>query len=185
MRGGGYALELAPTAVDLHQYEALVSAAQAAGADDAERAVGLFADAEALWRGDVLADFTYEEFAQPTIARLTELRLAAIEERVELDVALGNVEAGIIELEALVAAHPLRERLAALMVALYRAGRQADALRVPGRAPRPRGGARLEPGPELRRLEAAILAHDESSTRPRRARGTPPERSVAARSSKR
>ena len=95
MRGGGYALELAPTAVDLHQYEALVSAAQAAGADDAERAVGLFADAEALWRGDVLADFTYEEFAQPTIARLTELRLAAIEERVELDVALGNVEAGI------------------------------------------------------------------------------------------
>jgi predicted ATPase len=133
-----------------------------------ERALALFAEAESLWRGAVLVDFAYEEFAQPTIARFNELRLEAIEERVEIEIALGNVDDGIIELEALVAAQPLRERLRGqLMVALYRAGRQADALRTFQEGRRILADELgLEPGPELRRLEAAILAHDASLDAP-------------------
>ena len=132
MRGGGYALELPPEAVDVHRYEQLVAAGQAAAADgDPSRAVGLLAEADSLWRGDALADFTYEEFATAAITRLSELRLAVIEERIDLELALGRHQGVIVQLEALVAAHPLRERLRGLlMLALYRAGRQADALRV-------------------------------------------------------
>ena len=122
-----------------------------------------------MWRGDALADFAYEEFAQPTINRLSELRLAAIEERIELELALGRLDEGIIELDGLVAAYPLRERLRGqLMIALYRAGRQADALRVfqDGRHILAEELG-LEPGPELRRLEAAILAQDPELDAPR------------------
>jgi predicted ATPase/DNA-binding SARP family transcriptional activator len=162
MRGGGYVLDLPPDAIDVHRYESLVAAGRAVAGADPERAVAVFVEADSLWRGDPLVDFAYEEFAQPTITRLTELRLAVIEERVELEVALGRVDDGIIDLEALVAAYPLRERLRGqLMVALYRAGRQADALRVfqDGRDVLVEELG-LEPGPELRRLEAAILAQD-------------------------
>src|SRR5262249_49299985 len=131
MRGGGYVLDLPADAVDAHRYEDLIAAGRAVAADEPEAAVALFTQADALWRGDVLADFAYEEFAQPTIARMSELRLAVTEERIELELTLGRVDDGIIELEALVAAHPLRERLRGqLMVALYRAGRQADALQA-------------------------------------------------------
>ncbi len=77
MRGGGYALELPAEAVDLHRYEALVAAARAAADAEPEHALALYVDADALWRGTALVDFAYEEFAQPTIARLTELRVAA------------------------------------------------------------------------------------------------------------
>jgi DNA-binding SARP family transcriptional activator len=162
MRGGGYALALPADAVDLHRYESLVAVARAAADTEPNDAVALFGEADALWRGDVLVDFVYEEFAQPTIVRLTELRLAALEERVDLELALGVLDEGIVELEALVAAHPLRERLrGALMVALYRTGRQADALRVyqEGRHILAEELG-LDPGPELSRLEGAILAHD-------------------------
>jgi len=164
MRGGGYVLDVPADAVDIGRYEHLLAQAREAADGAPERAVALFTEADALWRGDALADFAYEDFCQPTIVRLNELRLAAIEERIELQIALGNVRDGIIELEALVAAHPLRERLRGqLMVALYRAGRQADALRVfqEGRHILAEELG-LDPGPELRRLEAAILAHDTS-----------------------
>jgi DNA-binding SARP family transcriptional activator len=180
MRGGGYVLALPADAVDIHRFEALVAAARAAAADDAERAVALFTEAESLWRGDALVDFAYEEFAQPTIARLSELRLVAIEERVELELALGRLGSAT-ELEALVAAHPLRERLRGhLMVALYRAARQADALRTfqEGRHILAEELG-LEPGPELRRLEAAVLAHDASLDAPA------PSRSDVARPTRR
>ena len=163
MRGGGYVLDLPADAVDIHQFEQLVAAARAAAAsDDAPAAIARYTEAESLWRGDALADFAYEEFAQPTINRLSELRLAAIEERIELELVLGRLDEGIIELDGLVAAYPLRERLRGqLMIALYRAGRQADALRVfqDGRHILAEELG-LEPGPELRRLEAAILAQD-------------------------
>ena len=185
MRGSGYVLDLPADAVDIHRFEQLVTDARAAAvSDDPQRAVALLTEAESLWRGDALADFAYEEFAQPTINRLSELRLAAMEERIELELALGLDEA-TVGLESLVAAYPVRERLRGLlMIALYRAGRQADALRVfqDGRHILA-DELGLEPGPELRRLEAAILAQDPSLdapvTEPRateaKRRGTIPE----------
>ena len=163
IRGGGYALEVPTDAVDVHRYEQLVAAGRAAvEAGDLVGAVARFADADALWRGDPLADFTYDEFAAPAIGRLSELRLAVVEERVDVELALGRHRGATVELEALVTAHPLRERLRSLlMVALYRSGRQADALRVfqDGRLVLGEELG-LEPGPELRRLEAAILSQD-------------------------
>ncbi|MDQ1481261.1 MAG: hypothetical protein QOI44_2122, partial [Actinomycetota bacterium] len=124
MRGGGYALELPPDAVDVHRYEQTVAAGQAAAAEgDPSRAVALLAEADSLWRGDPLADFTYEEFAAAAITRLSELRLAVTEERLDLELELGRHQGAIVQLEQLVAAHPLRERLRGLlMLALYRAG---------------------------------------------------------------
>ena len=169
MRGGGYALELPPEAVDVQRYEQLVAAGQTSAADgDPSRAVGLLAEADSLWRGDALADFTYEEFAAAAIARLSELRLAVIEERLDLELELGRHQGVIVQLEELVAAHPLRERLRGLlMLALYRAGRQADALRVFQDGRHILGEELgLEPGHELRRLESAILAQDRSLDAP-------------------
>ena len=168
MRGGGYALELAPEASDVHRYEQLVAAGQAAAGGDPSRAVALFAEAESLWRGDPLADFTYEEFAAAAIARLSELRLAVIEERLDLELALGRHQGVIVQLEALATAHPLRERLRGLlMLALYRAGRQADALRVFQDGRHILGEELgLEPSHELRELESAILAQDRSLDAP-------------------
>ena len=131
-RGGGYALEVPPEAVDLHRFEQLVAAGRASAASgDLARAIDLLAEAESLWRGGALAEFAYEEFASAEITRISELRLAAVEERLDIELQLGRHRVVIGELEALVAAHPLRERLRGLlMIALYRAGRQADALRI-------------------------------------------------------
>jgi predicted ATPase/DNA-binding SARP family transcriptional activator/tetratricopeptide (TPR) repeat protein len=161
-RGGGYVLELPPEALDVHRFERLVAEGRAVAAEEPERAAGLLAEADALWRGEPLADFTYEDFAAPAIARLSELRVAAAEERIDAELRLGRHLGAIVELEPLVADHPLRERpRGLLMVALYRAGRQADALRAyqEGRhALADELG--LEPAAELRRLEAAILAQD-------------------------
>ena len=168
MRGGGYVLELPPEAIDVHRYERLVAEGRAAGGSDPARTIALFAEADALWRGDALADFTYEDFASTTITRLSELRLAAVEERLDIELRLGRHQVAIGELESLTTAHPLRERTRGLlMVALYRAGRQADALRVYQDGRRLLAdGLGLEPGPELRQLEAAILAQDESLDAP-------------------
>ena len=129
-RAPGYVLRLAPDAVDASRFERALDAARQLVAG------GVFPEAEqtlrealALWRGEPLADFRYEPFAQAEIARLEELRLGAVELRLEALVALGRHAEAVPELEALARAHPLRENLRRLlMLALYRSGRQADAL---------------------------------------------------------
>lgn len=169
MRGGGYALELPADAIDVHRHEQLIVAGRAAATDgDLHRAVALLVEADSLWRGDPLADFAYEDFAVGAIARLAELRLAVAEERLDLELQLGRHQAAIVQLEELVTAHPLRERLRGLlMLALYRAGRQADALRVFQEGRHLLGEELgLEPGHELRALEAAILTQDRSLDAP-------------------
>jgi predicted ATPase/DNA-binding SARP family transcriptional activator len=169
MRGAGYALELPADAIDVHRFEGMVVAARAAVVDgDLSGAAGLLAEAESLWRGTALADFSYDEFAAGTITRLSELRLAVIEERLDIELQLGRHQEAVAELEELVAALPLRERLRGLlMLALYRSGRQADALRVfqEGRHLLAEELG-LDSGHELRALEAAILAQDHSLDSP-------------------
>ncbi len=166
MRSGGYVLEIEPEAVDVHRFERLV--AQGRAASDPDETVALLTEAERLWRGDALGEFAYEDFASLPAARLHELRLAAMEERLDTELERGRHQAAVVELESAVAAHPLRERLRGLlMVALYRAGRQADALRVFQEGRTILGEELgLEPGPELRRLEAAVLAHDPALSAP-------------------
>ena len=164
-RGGGYALEVPPEAVDLHRFEKLVAAGRAKATNGAlARAIEVLAEADRLWRGGALAEFAYDEFASAEVGRISELRLAAVEERLDIELQLGRHRAVIGELEALVTAHALRERLRGLlMIALYRAGRQADALRIFQEGRRILGEELgLDPGPELRQLEAAILAQDSS-----------------------
>ena len=162
MRGGGYVLELPTEAVDVHRYERLVAEGRATAGTNRERAIALLAEADSLWRGAVLSEFAFEEFAATTTTRLSEMRLAATEERLDLELQLGRHQGVIGELESLVAAHPLRERpRGLLMLALYRSGRQADALRAYQDGRRLLGEELgLEPGPELRQLETAILNQD-------------------------
>jgi predicted ATPase/DNA-binding SARP family transcriptional activator len=159
----GYALGIDPGAIDFRRFEVLLERARVAlGSGDPERAGEVLRAALALWRGEALADHLFDEFAQHEIARLEEMRMEAIEERLAAELASGRDADIVGELSALVAENPLRERLRGqLMLALYRAGRQAEALETM------RTGRRLlvdqlgiEPGPELRRLERMILAHD-------------------------
>jgi hypothetical protein len=119
-------------------------------------------EALALWRGPALADLAYEPFAQAAVGRLEELRLAALERRIDADLALGRHADLVAELEELVAQEPLRERLRAqLILALYRCGRQADALEVYQAARRTLAEElALEPSPALRELELAVLRQD-------------------------
>jgi predicted ATPase/DNA-binding SARP family transcriptional activator len=169
MRGGGYVLDLERNSIDIHRFEDLVGEARAAAGDgDDPRARELLVTAASLWRGHALAEFVYEDFAASVSSRLSELRLTAIEDRLELDLRLGNHTAVVSELESLVSAHPLRERLRGLlMLALYRSGRQADALRAfqDGREVLAEQLG-LDPSPELRSLEGAILAHDPALAAP-------------------
>jgi DNA-binding SARP family transcriptional activator/class 3 adenylate cyclase len=124
-RSPGYLLLVEPDEVDVHRFTRLVAEAQSA---EPEERVVLLAEALALWRGPPLADFTYESFAQEEIRRLEGLRLAAVELRADAELGLGRQDEIVGELEALVAANPLRERLCCLlMLALYRCGRQAEA----------------------------------------------------------
>src|SRR4051812_5999520 len=156
-RTPGYLLHVAPGELDLDRFRQLVEDSRAA--DDP---VALLRAAERLWRGPPLADLEDERFAHAEIGPLAELLPSAIEERVAAELALGRHAALVPELEALVEAYPLRERLRAqLMLALYRAGRQADALAA-YRAGRVRlvEELGLNPGPELVALETAILRHD-------------------------
>jgi len=158
-RAPGYLVRVEPGELDLHRFEDLVESADGA---DPETASKLLGDALAVWRGPPLADLAFEDFAQAEIARLEELRLAALEQRIDADLALGREARIVPELEALVREHPLRERLRGqLMLSLYRAGRQAEALAAY------RGYRRLlddelglEPSEGLKSLEKAILAHD-------------------------
>ena len=158
-RAPGYILRLAPDELDLYRFERLV--AEANECDPATAAARL-REALALWRGPPLADLAYESFAQPAISRLEELRLLALERRIDADLDLGRHTEVIGELEALVAQYALRERLRAqLMLALYRSGRQADALGV-YRSIRAALVEQLgiEPSTALRELEQAVLSQD-------------------------
>jgi class 3 adenylate cyclase len=164
-RAPGYVLETEPERVDVHRFTQLVDDGRIAlQGGDAVAAEGALREGLDLWRGPALVDFLYEPFAQTEIARLEELRLVAVEERVDADLALGRHVELVSELEGLVTAHPLRERpRAQLMLALYRSGRQADALAA-YRAARDTllDELGLEPGPDLKQLEGAILRQDES-----------------------
>ena len=169
-QAAGYVLQVPPDKLDVHRFKALLELGrrELAGGE-AERASATLRDALALWRGPPLADLALEPFAQSEIARLEELRLAALETRIEADLALGRQDSLVPELETLVAAHPYREGLRAqLMLALYRSGRQAEALETYRRARRTFSEELgIEPGPRLRELEGAILRHDSSLETPR------------------
>jgi DNA-binding SARP family transcriptional activator len=168
-RPAGYELRVRRQALDLHRFETAVEAGSAAlAAGDPGRASDLLRSALALWRGPPLAEFAYEPFARPASTRLDELRLVALENRIEADLALGRHLDVVGELQSLVAQHPLRDRLRGhLMLALYRSGRQAEALEAY------RDGRRvfvedlgIEPSPALQELERAILRQDPSAAAP-------------------
>jgi DNA-binding SARP family transcriptional activator len=169
-RSPGYLIRVHPGELDLDRFEHLVED----GSADSLR------EALALWRGPALADVAYESFAQAEIHRLEELRLLATERRIEADLATGRDAELVGELEELVREHPLREQLRALLMrALYRSGRQAEALAVYAAA---RGmlvdELGLEPGPVLRDLEQAILRHDPSLETPRDSVPVAPSRAL-------
>jgi peptide/nickel transport system substrate-binding protein len=164
-RGHGYLLRVEPGELDVDRFRGLVEQGRHALAlGKAEHAAGVLRAGLDLWRGPALADFAYEPFAQAAIAQAEELRLAAIEERVEADLALGRHGELVAELQALVEQHPLRERARGqLMLALYRCGRQAEALQAYQdyrKAMAEQLG--LDPSPALRQLEESILKRDRS-----------------------
>jgi len=177
--GTGYRLIAAPEDTDAGRFEELL--AEARPLERAPAAAKL-REALGLWRGPALADFAYDEFARSEIDRLEDLRLTAVERRIDLELALGHHDDLAPELEALVRAHPLRERFRGqLMVALYRSGRQADALdayRDARTVMREELG--LEPSEELQALQRAILAHDATLAAPPRVDPPGPPDPVAA-----
>ena len=162
-REPGYALDVERVTVDVARFERLLAEARAARAmQDEQTAAAVLREALELWRGPALADLAYEPFAQAEIRRLEELRQSALEERIDVDLALGRHDELVPELETLVAQEPLRERpRGQLMLALYRAERQADALEA-YRSARATLVEELgiEPGPELKHLQAAVLRQD-------------------------
>jgi YVTN family beta-propeller protein len=179
-RQPGYLLSLPEDAIDVRRFERLSQQGRQALEVNPREAGAILREALALWRGEPLAEFAYEPFAQAEIGRLGELRLRTVEDRTDADLADGRDEEVVAELQSLVAAHPLRERLRAqLMLALYRSGRQADALAVyrDGRDVLDRELG-LEPGAPLRQLEQAILTQDPALGR---AKSPPPGRPRARR----
>jgi YVTN family beta-propeller protein len=170
-RGHGYLLRVEPGQLDRDRFRGLLEDGRAAlAADDPDKAAETLRDALALWRGPPLAEFAYDSFAQEEIGRLEELHLAALEERIEADLAVGRHEAVVHELEQLAGRHPLRERVCGqLMLALYRSGRQAEALEVYRDARRTLADELgLEPSPTLQQLERAILSPDPALQAPMR-----------------
>ena len=162
----GYVLEVGPGALDLDRFEKL--RAEAKTTSDPARKAALLHDALALWRDTPLSEFDGEPFAAAASDQLEGRRLAALEERIDADLALGRHAEVVSELDALIAEHCYREHFRAqLMLALYRSGRQADALAA-YRAAREAfaSGLGLEPGPELRALERAVLEQDPSLDAP-------------------
>ena len=162
-RPPGYLLRVEDGELDLHAFEQQITAGRQALADgDPARAAGLLREAESLWRGRPLADLEFESFARLEVRRLETLRMQVAEDRIDAELALGRHAVVCPELEQLVTEHPLRERLRGqLMVALYRCGRQADALESY------RAGRSLlveelavEPSPQLRKLQLAVLEQD-------------------------
>ena len=173
-RAPGYVLVVEPGECDRDVFERLVSEGRQLLADGkAEAAAKALREALALWRGPPFADFLYEPFAQAETVRLEEARLGCLESRLEADLALGRHAEVIGELEALTTEHPLRERLRGqLMLALYRSGRQADALAAYQTARRLLvEELGIEPGSELRELHQAILRQDSELELPPRRQG--------------
>ena len=161
--GHGYLLRVTSGELDLDRFSEMAERGRdALAAGNPREAAERLHEALELWRGPPLADFAYEGFAQAAIAELDELRLAAVEERVDADLALGHARDLVGELRDLVARHPLRERLRGqLMLALYRSGRHAEALKVFQDFRRTLSEELgLEPSPGLQQLELAILSHD-------------------------
>jgi DNA-binding SARP family transcriptional activator/WD40 repeat protein len=164
-RPPGYLLRVETGELDLDTFEALVREGRAAlEQDDPSRATALLREAEGLWRGRPLADLEFEPFARFEVQRLEELRLLGLEERIDAELALGRHADLCAELATLTSEYPLRERLRGqLMLALYRCGRQADALAVYRRTSRLlRDELGLDPSRSLRELERAILEQDSS-----------------------
>jgi DNA-binding SARP family transcriptional activator len=164
-RSPGYVIRLAPEQLDVTVFERLASeGSESLAAGDAEPAADLLREALDLWRGEALADLSYEAFARAPIERLEEIRLAVLEQRIDADLTLGRHARLIPELEQLVVDQPLRERLRGqLMLALYGSGRQAEALEAYRRAREALvEECGIEPGPVLRQLERQILEQDPS-----------------------
>ena len=168
----GYVLRVAPEQIDAARFERVVAEGWRLLGDDLAAARTRLAEALALWRGEPYADVGDESWAQPEIRRLEELRLRVLEDRLEADLGLGDHDGVIDEIAALVAAHPLRERLRGqLMVALYRAGRQAEALRAHAEGRQVLADELgIDPGPELQQLEGWILRQDPRLEPPARRR---------------
>jgi class 3 adenylate cyclase/tetratricopeptide (TPR) repeat protein len=186
-RRGGYALVLDGHDLDLARFEQIAGEGRSAlDAGDYERAAQLLGDALAIWRGPALSGLTSKSL-RIEAERLEELRLQVLEDRLEADLGCGRAREVVAELQPLVAEHPFRERLQAqLMLALYRAGRQSDALEVYREArTRLADELGLEPGDDLRRLERRMLAHDPgldlSAHEVARPLQQPPEQPVRAR----
>lgn len=159
-RKPGYLLHAEPDRVDLHRFRTAV--ARAATARGPEQKAAILRDALALWRGPVLADLVADGVTWPALVEIAHLREVAIEDRFDAELACGRHREVVAELERLVHDHPLRERVhGQLMLALYRSGRQADALSA-FRTARARFAAELgiDPGPDLVALEQAILTQD-------------------------
>ncbi|MEA2702258.1 MAG: hypothetical protein QOD63_203 [Actinomycetota bacterium] len=163
-RRPGYLVRVEPDQLDVLRFERLVGAARASDRAQAAARADLLRQALALWRGPALADFAGEDFARPIAARLEEGRLWALEERVEAELGTGCHAELVTELGSLAEENPLRERLwGQLMLALYRCGRQADALRTYQTLRRHLGEElAIDPSPAVQRLEHAILTQDPS-----------------------
>jgi DNA-binding SARP family transcriptional activator len=172
----GYMIRVGPDELDLLRFERLVQEGQRSSPEAAAR---LLRNALALWRGPALADVSDETFARAEIVRLEELRLVALEGRIDADLALGRDTELVAELEALIREHPLRERLRAqLMLALYRSGRQAEALEVYRQTRRHLvDELGIDPSPALQQLEQAIL-HQDPELSPRVVAVAPTQRAL-------
>ena len=172
-RDGGYLLAAADGEIDAARFETLMKQGKAQVASDPASAAAILSEALSLWRADALADVTEEPSLRGEAARLEELRLSATEHRVAAEIAMGGHSTVVSELESLTARYPLRERMwANLMLALYRSGRQAEALSTFERARQILAeelGA--DPSPELQRLHEQILHRDPALGAP--ARGAP------------
>jgi DNA-binding SARP family transcriptional activator len=158
-REPGYVIQVEPEQLDLLRFERLLSEARDARPD---QAAGILREALALWRGPALADLELQPFAQAEIGRLEELRLVALEQRIDADLTLGRRAEVVAELETLTREHPYRETLRAqLMLALYGSGRQAEALAVYRKTRQLLvDELGIEPGPAIQQLEQAILRQD-------------------------
>ncbi len=176
----GYRLALEPDAVDAIRFEALARAGREELRRDPRQAGDTLREALALWRGPALADAAAAHFAKAAVARLEELRLGALEDRIEADLATGGDEALVAELDQLVTTLPLRERLCGqLMRALARAGRQADALAAYERLrARLADDLGIDPSEELKAVHVAVLRGETSASAT--LAPPPPDRAPAA-----